>query len=223
MGLGSIFGSIGKGLLKVGKYSGVPGVSQAATIADDVLGGIGEVAGGMAKGRADGRAAESNAIISRDQQRLQDILAQRSQDTQMASMNLEAPQTRMAQAIRGGIISSGMPNFSMQAPPGVNKPQMTGMMGMGSISPASRQGGADMERQALLKMLSGETVPERGFTPSELPQAGLFDKILGVTSAVGGFGSALGKRTPGAPGSTPPVMTQTSAPPKRPAYTGTHA
>jgi hypothetical protein len=193
------FGSILKGIGKVGAVVGAPftgGASLAAIPAIDAIGTIGEIAGDIAGSRAKGREAEANINTQRDQQRLQDILAQRNQDTQMASLNLEAPQTRMAQAIRGGIVSSGMPNFSMQAPPGVHKPAMTGMMGVGNISDTARQAGDAMQRQALLKMLSGETVPTHDFAQTELPKAGLFDKILGVASAAGGFSQAFRPQAP---------------------------
>lgn len=160
MGVGSFFGSLGKGLLKA-----VPVV--------------GDVAGGMLEGRAGGRQAEADAAFKRDQLALQ-----------AARLNLDAPGMRLQNSARGDLAAGLQPvSFSGSG----RDLRMSGGVSPSLLSPNTRQLGSQVSRDALLSQMNGPA-----FTPTPLPKANWFDKLLtgvGYAGLAGkGINAARGQR-----------------------------
>lgn len=164
MGIGSFFAGLGKGALKIGT--------------GNLLGGIGEIAGGIAGGRAAGRAQEAGINNNADYLRLQG-----------AKLNLDAPQLRANNSVRGDLLANLQP-LSVNGPithTGGKMPSISGGMSPALLSPNSRQLGQGMSREALLSQMNGPA-----FTPTPQPKAGMFDHILNGIGYAGLGANVLG-------------------------------
>jgi hypothetical protein len=176
--------------------------------------GLGKVLGGAGKGAAESRAAENQAMALRDKTladlygtqqgagiNLMQMLERGLQDR--AKLALEAPSARLNQLIRGSLLANVQParitgGFSSN----VRIPQLSGGLSPSALSAAARTGGAEMQRQALLKLFSGQDVPKmpnfagsliRPPQLSEYKQAGKGESLLsGLGLGAGILGSVLG-------------------------------
>lgn len=168
---------------------------------------IGQVAGGIEGGRAQGLINESLL------QQRQDQLAQTR-----ATQALEAPHLEARNSVQGDILANSQDATISGLPDYIHMGQVSGGLRPSLLSDSSRALGANMSRTALANNLSGKDVPD--LTP--LPEANAFDKVLQGVAIGGGFLDALkgiggrggapptggyqGEGTPGYPGD------QTSAP-----------
>jgi hypothetical protein len=174
MGIGSILGALGGG----GKLG-------------TALGAIGNIAGSVAKGRADGRAAEADYGLRRDQ-----VAGQN------AAANVNADSTRLRQAMLLSLLG-GVQDVNI-TPPAHIADRMASVTG--GMRPSAIQGKQEivdtMRPRIMQALLSGQHLP--GLTPT--PQAGFLDKLLGGIGTAGAFAGALS--LPGAGGMKAPVQPQ---------------
>jgi hypothetical protein len=207
-----------------------------------IAGGIGALAGGAAKGRAQGRAAEADYGLNRDQllaalyQAAQNAQLQRYNTEQQAALQaaqgqesgrlnragldlqrrqfaLQAPDTRLSQAIRGSLTANA--RDARATHPRANVVHFEGGPRPSMLNADARKLGELLARQALMAQLAGDKfapVPETQFprltpptlqTPTESfranqgalsvpPKATGLDKLLGVTGGIGSLIGALG-------------------------------
>jgi hypothetical protein len=159
MGFGSILGAIGGG----GKLGAA-------------LGAVGNIAGALGKGRADGRAAEADYGLRRDQ-----VAGQN------AAANVNADSTRLRQAMLLSLLG-GVQDVNI-TPPAHIADRMASVTG--GMRPSAIQGKQEivdtMRPRIMQALLSGQHMP--GLT--EAPQAGMFDKILSGLGTAGAFAGAL--------------------------------
>ena len=169
---------------------------------------IGKVLGGIGKGRAEGRQAEANVNLNRDnlatsqygiQQRSMldaaDGMARQNFDT--ARMGLEAPQMRAKQAAMGDMLA----NFNFKTPsharanvvdfgspftPSASSRQLGGLLSSGALAD-QQQGNSPLEQVDYMSML----MKPPGQTP--LPKSSWLDKLLNTAGAVGSIGGAVGE------------------------------
>jgi hypothetical protein len=173
----------------------------AAMAIPAIASGLGSLFGAGAKGAAEARGAENLAqeqrartladIYGTQQQapiQLMQLLERGLQDR--AKLALEAPSARLNQLIRGSLLANVQParitgGFSSN----VRIPQISGGLSPSALSAAARTGGAEMQRQALLKLFSGQDVPRMPnfagalVRPPQLPQykqAGKGESLLGA-------------------------------------------
>lgn len=158
------WGGLGKVLGAAGSIASIPftGGSSLAWL-PPVLGAGGAIAGGMAGGRAAGRSQEAQMGNQADLVRLG-----------AARLNLEAPQQRAQNSVRGDILA-GLQPMSINGPithTGGQMPQVSGGLSPALLSQNSRQLGQQMSRQALMSQMQGD------FQPTPQPKAGTLDHIL---------------------------------------------
>ena len=162
---------------------------------------------GGAAGAAKGRETEANLNVSRDQLANQQYnTAQNAQfqagnqDLQRKSFEEEARGSRAKQAA----IADMLANFkgTSISTPGVRQSTISG--GLNVNTPGVQQAMAKMREQALLGQLKGDTPGGEGFTggniltaPTQtpIPQAGGWEKFMGVAGQVAGLGSLIGDLT----------------------------
>jgi hypothetical protein len=163
---------------------------------------IGKLFGGASKGRAEGRAAETQVLQQQDQTALQRFLAaQNAQNTaaqtdlQRKQYSLQAPGQRAQNSTRGDILATlQKPTAAQQAHPRANVIDF--LQGAPELSANTRALGTKMSQQALDSQDAGDTftggnlllVPQA----SPLPQAGKLDKFLNVGSTIGGLAGGAG-------------------------------
>ena len=182
----SILGSIGKGLL-----GAIPVIGPALST--------------LSSGAAQGRVQEAGANSNYDQNKLRaaQLLEQALQgraglDLQQRQFQLQAPQQRAGNSVRGDTLAN-LQDAQITGPITGTKgqiPQLTGGLRPSLLSGNSRQLGQSMSRDALLGQMKGDAfnpmppvnIPE--ITP--LPQAGAMSKIAGGLGIAGGLLGALG-------------------------------
>lgn len=162
---------------------------------------------GGAHGAAQGRQAEAGLNVQRDQLANQQYnTAQNAQfqagnqDLQRKSFEEEARGSRAKQAA----IADMLANFkgTSISTPGVRQSTISG--GLNVNTPGVQQAMAKMREQALLAQLKGDTPGGEGFTggniltapkQTPIPQAGGWEKFMGVAGQVAGLGSLIGDLT----------------------------
>lgn len=162
---------------------------------------------GGAQGAAQGRQVEANLNTQRDQIANQGYgIAQNaqmqagSQDLQRKAFEEEARGSRAKQAA----IADMLANFkgTSISTPGVRQSTVSG--GLNVNTPGVQQAMAKMREQALLAQLKGDTPGGEGFTGGQIlaqpkqtpiPQAGGWEKFMGVAGQVAGLGSLIGDLT----------------------------
>lgn len=131
---------------------------------------LGKIAGGGAKGAATERAGQNDFTAQQNQQALskygidqsarQNLLGQQEQATlNRAQLGMQAPNVRMKQALLGSLIQN-MQSAKITPPSGIRMGQMTGGIDPSSLLNAgARAGGGEMQRQALMALLTKSDVP----------------------------------------------------------------
>lgn len=171
---------------------------------------LGKIAGGAGKGAAAERAGQNDFTQTQNQQALskygidqsarQNLLGQQEQATlNRAQLGMQAPNVRMKQALLGSLIQN-MQSAKITPPSGIRMGQMTGGIDPSSLLNAgARAGGGEMQRQALMALLTKSDVPAatdfvRDGTVAG-PQMGGYKKPGGMETAlslIGLLGSAGG-------------------------------
>jgi hypothetical protein len=178
-GIGSVAGQVGGGGMGLGSLLGAIGGGGKIGTA---LGAIGNVAGSVAKGRADGRMAEADYGLQRDR------LA-----GQNATANVNADSTRMRQAMLLSLLSGTQ---DMQVAPPAHIAERMGSVS-GGLRPSAMQGKEDivsaMRPRIMQALLSGQHMP--GLTAA--PESGFLDSLLSGIGTAGAFvGAANGGKAP---------------------------
>jgi hypothetical protein len=171
---------------------------------------LGKIAGGAGKGAAAERGNQNDFTQMQNQQALskygidqsarQNLLGQQEQATlNRAQLGMQAPNVRMKQALLGSLIQN-MQSAKITPPSGIRMGQMTGGIDPSSLLNAgARAGGGEMQRQALMALLTKSDVPAatdfvRDGTVAG-PQMGGYKKPGGMETAlslIGLLGSAGG-------------------------------
>lgn len=179
MGFWSTMGKIGAGIA-------APFTGGASLGAIPFIDALGQTASGTAQGRAEGRKSEAEIQLERDR-----LLQQRfGNELSAAQLNLNAPQVRAAQSVKGDVLANAQPfqwTGGTQMVGEIPVPQFSGGLNPGIFSDNTR---------SLGRMLSAGAVGQQGVNDgraieappqvSELPQAGKAD----------GFWSTIGQIAP---------------------------
>ena len=181
---------------------------------------LGKLFGGASKGAATERAATNAFAQNTDQIANQqygmaqsarsNLLGQQEAATMnRAQLGLQAPNVRAKQAILGSMLQQ-LQSARVTPPAGVTMGQLSGGIDPSRLlNPAARAGGADLQRQALMALLTKSDVPaptdfvRHGTiappSASQYKGAGKLESILSALgllgSAAGGLGEAAGAYT----------------------------
>lgn len=185
---------------------------------------LGGILGGGGAGKAEERQAE-NERISRDnatraslygtqQNALQNLLGLQERGIQdRAQMGVAAPSARMKQALLASLIQNARPSTISGVPAGINVPRVSSPLS--AIDAATRGGGGELQRQALLALLTKSDVPAATdyaktgmLTPPQLAaykKAGALETLLSTGGLLGGILGAVGsmKKKPTVADTTP--------------------
>ena len=136
----------------------------------------GRLASGASSGRAQGRMQEAALNSQYDRTGLE-----------AARLNLQAPQMRAANSVKGDILAGVQP-YHVSGPithTGGKMPGSTGGLSPALLSQNSRQIGQGMSRDALLSQLKGDA-----YTPLPLPQSNGLDTALNIGGTLGALGES---------------------------------
>lgn len=202
-GLPAIGGALGGGGGAAGSAAGsgaaATGAGTAATTGGilsklggigGILGKVGPIAAQTAFSRGQGRLAENDALMQRDQ------LAQNQ-----AAGNAQLDSTRLRQAILLKLLG-GVQDAQVTPPAHIasRMPQLSG-----GLRPSAIQGReeilAAMLPRIMESLFSGQHLPEL----SDMPESNWFDTLLSGLGTAGGFAGALGLGQPKAPAPSPGV------------------
>lgn len=173
---------------------------------------LGKIAGGGAKGAATERAGQNDFTAQQNQQALskygidqsarQNLLGQQEQATlNRAQLGMQAPNVRMKQALLGSLIQN-MQSAKITPPSGIRMGQMTGGIDPSSLLNAgARAGGGEMQRQALMALLTKSDVPAAtdfvkdgtvaAPTMGGYKNPGKLESALSLASLLGSAGGAI--------------------------------
>lgn len=211
----------------LGKIASVAGVGAAAPFTGGsslaalgpILGAAGTIGGVLSKAAgssAAGRAHETNLLTDRDRVALERFRSMQEAQNQAARTDLErkqfseaAPLNRARQAALAGALMNYKPTRVSVA--GIPDAQISGGTHLGE---AGRAGLAEMQKQALVRLLAGEkgesfkggnllNAPEL----SPLPTRSGWEKVAGILGTIGSLGGAVAPFLPrGGGGYTPPSI-----------------
>jgi hypothetical protein len=196
--------SIWRTLAKIGSVAAAPFTGGASLAGIPMIDAIGQTAAGTAAGRQQGR--ETQAMM----QQRQDQLAQQRYGNELsaAQLNLQAPQVRAQQSVKGDILANAQPfKWTGQTAMvgNIPVPQSTGGLNPSIFSDNTR---------SLGRMLSAGAVGQQGVNDGRaieappgltpLPQAGRADSILSIIGQIAPFLSLI-PSSGGGGGFTPPT------------------
>lgn len=183
--------SIWSTLGKIGLGVAAPFTGGASLAGIPMLDALGQVASGVGAGRQQGRESEAGF------QQRQDQLGQSRYLNEIAGArtNLEAPQQRAQNSVRGDILANAQP-FQWT---GTNKmvgnipvPEFSGGLNPGLFSDNTRRLGQEMNEQALTSQYAnGGNVVGAPPALTPLPQAGKMDSILSTFGQLAPFLSMI--------------------------------
>lgn len=189
----------------------------ASTVANRggaAAGDVGRLTGAAAQGAADIRLTEAQINNQRDRNVLDRTATQIGQNQtrdaqalQRAQLGIEAPMARTKQAAYGDALSNVQDvNIDFQPTTGtLPKFNVSGGLRPSLFGANARGAGAELSRQALLKLMSGEDVPQASEAVampemSDPTTSGAMEKTLGAAglggSILGALGDALKNRKP---------------------------
>lgn len=134
--------------------------------------------GGGAQGAASERAQRNNFATDAAGRETQQYGIEQSARSQLAQllesaalnrarMGVEAPSARTKQAILGSLLQNMKP-VTVTPPKGVRMGQVSGGLNVSALSPLARAGGGELERQALMALLTKSDIPAMPDTSSTL-------------------------------------------------------
>lgn len=192
------------GLLKIGGAIAAPFTGGASLLATG-LGAAGDIAGKAAGGAAAGRQAESQALLSRDQLANQQYGIKQGAEMNAGQLDLQrknfsegARGDRAKQALIASILGGGFQPTNVSVP-GVKNATITGGLGESIKNPGAQAAMQELMKQALAAQLAGDTFTGGKVldapTISQVPKAGLLEKVLGGVglggSLIGGVNAAV--------------------------------
>ncbi len=172
---------------------------------------LGKLFGGAAKGQQQERTDQNQALQQNanretsqygiQQAAMSNLLNQQEQGTlNRAQLGISAPSARMKQAILGSLIQNAQ-DAKVTPPAGVNMAQLSGGLKPSLLSAATRAGGGELEKQALMALLSKSDIPAatdfvgQGMLPApespEFKTAGKGETVLSLLGLLGGVGGAI--------------------------------
>jgi len=177
--------------------------------------GAGKLLGGILGGAGGGAREERNAEndrISRDnatranlygtqQNAMQNLLGLQERGVQdRAQMGIAAPSARMKQALLASLLQHARPSTISGVPAGITVPRVSSPLS--AIDAATRGGGAELQRQALLALLTKSDVPAATdyaktgmLTPPQLAaykRAGALESLMSAGGVLGGILGSIG-------------------------------
>ena len=192
-----------------------------------ILGLLGALGGG-GRGAAQERGNQNTFNLSQDalrnsqystqQQALLQLLGLTEQGLAgRARLGLDAPGQRTRQAVLGSLLQNVQP-FQVTPPPGVRMGNVSGGMSPALLNKDARAAGGELQRQALMALLTKSDVPPMPDTSKTIlnpPQLSNYQRAGGgesILSLLGLIGSGLGAAGFGmgggsAPQGWPPFMT----------------
>lgn len=132
------------------------------------LSSLGRIAGADAAGAAAGRAQQAQAQQGQDRNAI-------SLYNDVFQNNLKAPSTLASQTARGDLLANMQPASFSGLPSYVKMPQISGGLTPASLGPNSRNAGAALSREALLKLASSKFDLPTPPTLTPLPDASGYD------------------------------------------------
>ena len=180
---------------KIGGAIAAP-FTGGASLIPTILGGVGDVAGKMSSGRAQGRQQEANYGLQRDalgmqaqQQGIQNDTTRYQQALRLAMLggaqdaNIQLPDHLAGHmpTMSGGLRPSMLDRTPVMGPDGQPTGQMTGH---GALSREDII--QSMQPRILQALMNGET-----YKLAAAPQAGGFDKFLNLLGGTGAFAGAV--------------------------------
>lgn len=184
-------------LAKIGGIAAAP-FTGGASLPLAIAGAAAPILGGLAAGRTQGRQAEAAQILNEAQlrQRLAELEAERTK------FELSAPTARAHQAALGDFLSGAQAASLGRYAPGSNMPTMAAARNL--FGAHTQAAGAKLGPLAVSKL--GTDTYALPSMP-KMPQANMFDKILGIAApAAAGLGALNTFRNR-------PIKMPTSAPP----------
>jgi hypothetical protein len=190
-----------------GVSGGVPvptGTSSWLSLIPQIAGAVGQIAGGASAGKSDQRMREGAQTNAANNTELAAYQTQQAAQNQAAQLDLQrkmfgedARAGRAKQAALADLISN-LQDISIDVP-GIQAANVTGGLRPSTMGATGRQGMAELSKQALAKLLEGDTftggniltpptlagMPQRGGVESTLDWLGL------LGSAAGGIGKVL--------------------------------
>lgn len=173
---------------------------------------LGKIMGGGAKGAATERASQNDFTQTQNQQALSKYGIDQSARTALtntqegavmdrAKMGVNAPMARAKQSLIGSILQN-LQSAKITAPAGIRMGQMSGGLDPSSLLNAgARQGGAEMQRQALMALMNKSDVPaQTDYVSSgtvaapqmgQFKQAGKGESLMSLLSLLGSAGGAI--------------------------------
>lgn len=143
------------------------------------ISGVGQVLGAGAANSKAGRTNDALTNTTLNSRNNADALA-------AAKFNMDAPSARFGQVVKGDLAN----NVQDVGETGSGRDlQFTGGVRPSALGPASHQAASEMQRQALMKLMSGGDQLTPAQTTMERPD--LMEKIGGVAGTVGGILGAL--------------------------------
>lgn len=178
--LGAALGGIGMG----GKV-----MSGLGTVGK-VGGALSPVVGGIAKGRAEGRQAETDNLMAHDRMVQQAIQQEFANKLGLAGTEANMLDLRANQA-RHGDLQANVQDVHIPDNERVHIPHWTGGVRPSALGPNARAAGQRLSDTALAKMGNEglPTAPVPHISP--LPQAGFADKLLGAVGPALGIAGAF--------------------------------
>lgn len=174
---------------------------------------LGKLFGGAAKGASQERAGQNNATQNQNHVLNQQYGIQQGAATNLAGlqeratmdraqMGVQAPSARMRQAVLASLIQNTR-GAQIAPPAGVNMAKLSGGLTPDSLSAATRAGGSELEKQALLALLTKSDVPgatdyqQSGMVSSPTmggyKDAGKMESLMSVLGLLGGTAGAIGE------------------------------
>lgn len=164
---------------------------------------LGKLFGGGAKASADQRMQE--ALLGAQRDRTQADVYGTAQDAQFKNANTDLQRREFSQQARPanaqqvalGDLLKNIQDVHIQPPPGVHMGQISGGLRPSVFGENTRQAGGELSRQALAKLLAGEQFDPiqmlRPPTPTQTPQAGKLENLMGILGTVGGLAGGVGE------------------------------
>lgn len=182
-----------------------------------ILGGaslLGKLFGGAGEGAAKDRLAQNEflqrenqlqaSLYGTQQNALAQLLGLQERGTMdRAQLGIAAPQARMKQALLASLLQNAKPASFSGLPAGVTVPQMSGGLSPALINNLARAGGGELQRQALLALLTKSDVPaqtdyvKQGMLQApqmaRYKQPGKFESFASGAGLIGGLLGGLGQ------------------------------
>lgn len=173
-----------------------------------ILGAAGKIGGVLSNASGSQAASRQNdALFNLQRDRAtadvyntaqRSIFDKANTELQQKQFALQAPVTRARQTSLGDLLAN-IQDVNIQAPAGINVPQITGGLRPSALGPNARAAGGELSRQALMALMNGSDTPTTKLdlltppTIREMPQAGGAERVTGQLGTILGLAGTLGE------------------------------